>query len=142
MIVNLKKLVRDSPAKPFWKNFDGIYGLGPSTAKEVCTRFCLTKNLVNSEISAKKLEELSYFINDRLVLQIELQTIQKKQKNRHIELKTYKGNRYLLRLPANGQRTHSNAAFSRGLRSKKEDKKRPSRRESIKKKRPLFFHKI
>ena len=85
---------------------------------------------------------MSYFINDNLILQAELQTFQKKLKNRHVELRTYKGNRYSLRLPANGQRTHSNAAFSRGIRTKAEDRKKPSRRDSVRKKRPIFFPKI
>ena len=142
MIVNLKKLIRDNPAQLFWKNFKDIYGLGPSTAREICTRFALTTNLLNREIPRNKIDDIAYFINDNLVLQAELQTFQKKQKNRHIELRTYKGNRYSLRLPANGQRTHSNAAFSRGLRSKEGDRKKPSRRDSVRRRRPIFFPKI
>lgn len=142
MIVNLKKLIRDSPNKLFIYNFKRTYGLGSSTGKEICLRFSLTTNLTNREIPRGKIDEMSYFVNENLICQAELQTLEKKQKSRHIDLKTYKGNRYSLRLPANGQRTHSNAAFSRGLRTKKDDKKKPSRRESVRKKRPLFFPKV
>ena len=142
MIVNLRKLIRDNPNKLFVYNFKKIYGLGSATAREICLRFSLTANLLNKEIPVNKIEEMSYFVNENLVCQAELQALEKKQKSRHIELKTYKGNRYYLRLPANGQRTHSNAAFSRGIRTKKEDRKKPSRRESVRKKRPLFFPKV
>lgn len=142
MVVNLKKLIRDNPNRLFIYNFKKIYGLGSTTAKEICLRFSLTTNLLNKEIPLNKIEEMSYFVNENLICQAELQALEKKQRSRHIELKTYKGNRYSLRLPANGQRTHSNAAFSRGIRTKKEDRKKPSRRESVRKKRPLFFPKV
>ena len=140
MVISVLKMKKKTPKAPLWWALGKIYGIGFSTAKRICTKNGLTEILCG-ELSNKKAMKLSDFVNDNLITGLELGSFLKKKKDIQLNLNTYKGVRYRLNLPVNGQRTHSNASIGKKIRVKVlSDRKK--KKDKVRRKRPQFFPKV
>lgn len=93
-----------------------LYGIGPTTAKEICRRTqvdpaMLAKDLADSQIGAitKELQD-NYMVEGDLRRQV-AQNIR-----RLVAIGSYRGNRHKRGLPVRGQRTKTNARTRKGAR--------------------------
>ncbi len=91
-----------------------VYGIGPTTAKEILTKAKVeptvrVKNLTDAEIS-----RIQDIINETLTVEGELQRIVSTNIKRLRDIKSYRGERHARNLPSRGQRTRTNARTRRG----------------------------
>ncbi len=102
-----------------------IYGIGKSTAEEICDRTQLDpcKNADDlTEVEVKKIRDL---INEDYKVEGDLRREIAMNIKRLMDLGCYRGLRHRRGLPARGQRTHTNARTRKG----------PRRGQAIKKKK-------
>ena len=91
-----------------------VYGIGPKTSADILAAAKIeptvrTKNLTDAEIS--KIQEV---INEKLVVEGELQRIVSGNVKRLKDIGAYRGLRHKASLPSRGQRTKTNARTRRG----------------------------
>lgn len=94
-----------------------VYGIGPKSSSDILrianveptTR---VKNLTDSEISA-----IQEAINDKLLVEGELQRVVATNVKRLKDIGSYRGLRHKNNLPVRGQRTRTNARTKRGKKS-------------------------
>lgn len=91
-----------------------VYGIGPKTSQEILKSANVetttrVKNLTDAEIS--RIQEI---INDKLIVEGELQRIVSTNVKRLKDIKSYRGERHAKGLPSKGQRTRTNARTRRG----------------------------
>ena len=91
-----------------------IYGIGGSSAQKICDTIGLpsslrVKNLSDEQlISLRNIVEKEYQVEGELRRSVALDIKKKK------DIKCYQGLRHILKLPVNGQNTHSNARTRKG----------------------------
>lgn len=143
MIVNVLKLKKDNPNQPLCYTLTTVFGIGLSTAQAACAAKGIHKLSICKDISDKKARQIATFVNDNLLVDMYLGSFLKKKKDKHINSQTYKGTRYEMALPVNGQRTHSNASLGKKHRPSTNKVKASRRDFALKyKKRAQFFPKI
>ncbi|MDQ2973470.1 MAG: 30S ribosomal protein S13 [bacterium] len=91
-----------------------VYGIGPKTSSEILTTVKVdptvrVKNLTDDEVS-----RIQDYINDKHLVEGELQRIVTGNIKRLKEIKSYRGLRHSANLPSRGQRTRTNARTRRG----------------------------
>ncbi len=94
-----------------------VYGIGPKTSADILkisevdstTR---VKNLTDSEIS-----RIQDVINEKLIVEGELQRIVATNIKRLKDINSYRGIRHKIGLPSRGQRTRTNARTRRGRKT-------------------------
>jgi small subunit ribosomal protein S13 len=91
-----------------------VYGIGPRTSREVLQTAKVepvvrVKNLTDAEIS-----RIQDVINEKLVVEGELQRVITGNIKRLKDIKSYRGLRHQANLPTRGQRTRTNARTRRG----------------------------
>ncbi len=91
-----------------------VYGIGPKTSSEILTTVKVdptvrVKNLTDDEVS-----RIQDYINDKHLVEGELQRIVTGNIKRLKEIKSYRGLRHAANLPSRGQRTRTNARTRRG----------------------------
>ncbi|WP_341787598.1 30S ribosomal protein S13 [Rickettsia endosymbiont of Cantharis rufa] len=91
-----------------------IYGLGPTTASEICNKAKILKDkkvkeLTDQElISLRNIIESEYKVEGNLRREVTLNIKKKK------DIRCYQGLRHIRKLPVRGQNTHSNARTRKG----------------------------
>lgn len=91
-----------------------IYGIGPKSSQEILDEAKIepvvrVKNLTDAEIS--RIQEV---INEKFIVEGELQRIVSGNVKRLKDIKSYRGMRHQANLPSRGQRTRTNARTRRG----------------------------
>ena len=91
-----------------------VYGIGRKTSADILTKaevdFTVrVKNLTDQEVS-----RIQDVINDRHIVEGELQRVVTTNIKRLKDIKTYRGQRHSNNLPSRGQRTKTNARTRRG----------------------------
>ncbi|MDQ3094069.1 MAG: 30S ribosomal protein S13 [bacterium] len=91
-----------------------VYGIGPKTSSEILATVKVdptvrVKNLTDDEVS-----RIQDYINDKHLVEGELQRIVTGNIKRLKEIKSYRGLRHAANLPSRGQRTRTNARTRRG----------------------------
>ncbi len=91
-----------------------VYGIGPKTSDDILKAANVetttrVKNLTDAEIG--RIQEV---INDKLIVEGELQRIVSTNVKRLKDIKSYRGERHAKGLPSKGQRTRTNARTRRG----------------------------
>ncbi len=99
-----------------------IKGIGPTLAKDICTKLGISLNSYYNSLSPEKLDGLTSLLGTlripgRSSTPIEFALIQfnKKKILRLVELNTYRGRRHKQGYPVRGQRTRSNAQSAKRL---------------------------
>lgn len=93
-----------------------VYGIGPKTSNDILATAKVdpttrVKNLTDGEIS--KIQDV---INDKHMVEGELQRVVATNIKRLRDIKSYRGERHTKALPSRGQRTRTNARTRRGKR--------------------------
>ena len=94
-----------------------VYGIGPKTSGDVLKSAGVdsttrVKNLTDSEIS-----RVQDVINEKLIVEGELQRIVATNIKRLKDINSYRGLRHKIGLPSKGQRTRTNARTRRGKKT-------------------------
>ena len=91
-----------------------IYGVGPSTSKDLLTRLGIDPNTYVRDLTEDEISRLRDLIDDELTVEGDLRRERSQNVKRLMEIGTYKGLRHRRGLPANGQRTKTNARTRKG----------------------------
>jgi small subunit ribosomal protein S13 len=85
-----------------------VFGIGKALSCKICQRLGLSENIKLSKLNFRQMEKISILINNFYFGNSYKQIIQK-QKQRLVKISSYRGFRFKQKLPARGQRTHTNA---------------------------------
>lgn len=94
-----------------------VYGIGPRSSVDILAAAKVeptvrVKNLTDAEVS-----RIQDIINDKYMVEGELQRVVVTNIKRLKDIKSYRGERHSKNLPARGQRTRTNARTRRGKRT-------------------------
>jgi small subunit ribosomal protein S13 len=102
-----------------------IYGIGRSTAEEICQRAKLDPTTSSDDLSEVDVKNIRDLLNEEYKVEGDLRREIAMNIKRLMDLGCYRGLRHRRGLPARGQRTHTNARTRKG----------PRRGQAIKKKK-------
>ena len=91
-----------------------IYGIGPSTARRVCTDLGLSSDEKVRDLTDPEITKLRNYIDADLQVEGDLRRERSQAIKRLQEIGTYRGFRHRRGLPVNGQRTKTNARTRKG----------------------------
>ena len=94
-----------------------IYGIGKSTAFNICRKLGFSINLKIKDLTHEQVSEILRVIDSSdLILNNELKKLKSLTLKNLISIKSYRGLRRVRGLPVRGQRTHTNAKSARKSR--------------------------
>jgi small subunit ribosomal protein S13 len=94
-----------------------IYGIGPTTALEICRRANIPLGTRAKDLSEQQLSQIVHAIQDgKYVIEGDLRREIGLNLKRLQAIKCYRGIRHLRNLPVRGQRTQTNARTRKGPR--------------------------
>jgi small subunit ribosomal protein S13 len=91
-----------------------IYGIGPSTARKVCTELELSPDEKVRDLTDPEITKLRNYIDANLQVEGDLRRERSQAIKRLQEIGAYRGVRHRRGLPVNGQRTKTNARTRKG----------------------------
>ena len=91
-----------------------IFGIGRSTAKQVCRATDIDENTRVRDLTDEEVVRLRTWIDANLKVEGDLRRDVAQDIKRKIEINCYEGIRHRRSLPVHGQRTHTNARTRKG----------------------------
>lgn len=91
-----------------------IHGIGPSSAKEICTAVGIADARRINELSDAEVLAIREYIDGNLAVEGDLRREVAVNIKRLMDLGCYRGLRHRRQLPVRGQRTHTNARTRKG----------------------------
>jgi small subunit ribosomal protein S13 len=91
-----------------------IYGIGPSTARKICTQLELDPDEKVRDLTDEEVTRLRSFIDGDLQVEGDLRRDRAQAIKRLTEIGSYRGIRHRRGLPVRGQRTKTNARTRKG----------------------------
>jgi small subunit ribosomal protein S13 len=91
-----------------------IYGIGPTRAREICSRTDVDGNTRVRELTDEEVVRLRNDIDTNLRVEGDLRRDVSQDIKRKMEINCYQGVRHRKGLPVHGQRTHTNARTRKG----------------------------
>jgi small subunit ribosomal protein S13 len=91
-----------------------IYGIGQSTARKICAELGLSHDEKVRDLTDEEITKLRTYIDTNLEVEGELRRERSQAIKRLQEIGAYRGLRHRRGLPANGQRTKTNARTRKG----------------------------
>ena len=91
-----------------------IYGIGPSTAAKICDELDLSRDEKVRDLTDDEVTKLRTYIDGNLTVEGDLRRERTQAVKRLSEIGAYRGLRHRRGLPANGQRTKTNARSRKG----------------------------
>ncbi len=110
--------------KPIWVSLTYIYGVGETTARQVCDRAQVEPATKTQLLTDQQVVRLRQVLTDGYRVEGDLRRDTSMNIKRLMDLGCYRGLRHRRGLPVRGQRTHTNARTRKG-----------PRRQAIKKKK-------
>jgi small subunit ribosomal protein S13 len=101
-----------------------IYGIGPTTARQILEETAVNPDLRVHELSDDDVNKLRRVIESRHKVEGALRTEVSMNIKRLMDIGSYRGIRHRRGLPVRGQRTHTNARTRKGPRKTVAGKKR------------------
>ncbi|MBC7257886.1 MAG: 30S ribosomal protein S13 [Chloroflexi bacterium] len=101
-----------------------IYGIGPSTSREILARTGVNPDIRVKDLSESEIATLREFIDKNYRVEGDLRREVNMNIKRLTEIGCYRGLRHRRNLPVRGQRTRTNARTKRGARKTVPGKKR------------------
>lgn len=101
-----------------------IYGIGPTTAKEIIAATGVDPDIRVKDLSEEDLAKLRDYIQQNLKVEGDLHREVSQNVKRLMEIGCYRGLRHRRGLPVRGQRTHTNARTRKGPRKQIGGKKK------------------
>ncbi|MFO0547901.1 MAG: 30S ribosomal protein S13 [Polyangiaceae bacterium] len=93
-----------------------LYGIGPKTAKDICTKTGIPQNKRVEELSDAEVKAIRDILDAEFKVEGDLRREVQMNIKRLMDLGCYRGLRHRKGLPVNGQRTHTNARTRKGPR--------------------------
>ena len=90
-----------------------IYGLGNNLAEQICEQLNISSSVKCKNLNNNQLDRLTQCISQNYLTADHLKEKISKNKRHFISINSYRGFRYIERLPCRGQRTHGNAQTAR-----------------------------
>ncbi|OGC47511.1 30S ribosomal protein S13 [candidate division WS6 bacterium RIFOXYC1_FULL_33_10] len=100
--------------KRLWVSLMSIYGLGESSAKEICKETKLDENMLVKDMNEAQLDILRGYLDKNYEVEGELRQIIFRNIKRLKDIRSYRGLRHKIGLPVRGQRTRHNAHTRKG----------------------------
>ncbi len=100
--------------KRLWVALLGIYGVGETSAKEMCKKTRIDENTKIKDLSEVQLDVIRKYIEENFVVEGELRQDIFRDIKRLKDIRCYRGIRHKLGLPVRGQRTRHNARTRKG----------------------------
>jgi small subunit ribosomal protein S13 len=91
-----------------------IYGIGRTTATQVCTGTEIDPSTRVRDLTDEEVARLRAYIDDNVKVEGDLRRDVAQDIKRKIEIQCYQGIRHRRGLPVRGQRTHTNARTRKG----------------------------
>src|SRR5947207_14142046 len=91
-----------------------IYGIGPSTARQICAALGLSLDTKVRDLTDEEVTKLRNYIDSDLQVEGDLRRERSQAIKRLSEIGCYRGIRHRRGLPVNGQRTKTNARTRKG----------------------------
>ena len=91
-----------------------IYGVGPTSAQEICARADVDPNTRVRDLTDEEVVRLRNDIDANLRVEGDLRRDVSQDIKRKMEINCYQGVRHRKGLPVHGQRTHTNARTRKG----------------------------
>ena len=91
-----------------------IYGIGRTTAKQVCSGVGIDENTRVRDLTEEEVTRLRTWIDANLKVEGDLRRDVQNDIKRKMEIGSYQGIRHRRGLPVRGQRTHTNARTRKG----------------------------
>lgn len=101
-----------------------IYGIGPTTAKQIIAATGVDPSTRVKDLTEDELSKLRDYINENLTTEGDLHREVSQNIKRLMEIGCYRGLRHRRGLPVRGQRTHTNARTRKGPRKQIGGKKK------------------
>lgn len=105
-----------------------IYGIGPSTARQICERTRVNPNVRVRELSEEEVARLREVIDKEFTVEGDLRREVNQNIKRLMDIQSYRGLRHRRGLPVHGQRTRTNARTKRGTRKTVAGKKKAGKK--------------
>lgn len=104
--------------RPLWQCLCNIPGIGKKTALKVCKILGLHSETRWKDLSTKQIRSLDRWLQTKRTSPLgnDFRRIQRKEKEKHINMGSYKGIRLRLGLPVRGQNTHNNRRTARMIK--------------------------
>ena len=101
-----------------------IYGIGSTSAKEICAKASLDPSTKIDELTDGEVKKIRDIIESEYRVEGDLRREIQMSIKRLMDLGCYRGLRHRRGLPARGQRTHTNARTRKGPRKRMVQRKR------------------
>ena len=93
-----------------------IYGIGPSTAREILAALGLSPDEKIKDLTDEEVTKLQRYIDENYQVEGDLRRERQQAIKRLTEIGAYRGIRHRRGLPVNGQRTKTNARSRKGAK--------------------------
>ena len=91
-----------------------VYGIGPTIAEKIISQTNIIDNPKGKDLTENDLDKIRAVIDNSYTVEGDLRVERNLNIRRLIDIGSYKGTRHRKNLPANGQRTKTNARTKRG----------------------------
>ena len=111
--------IKLNETKNLTASFKNVYGINLKSASQIYKLLGLNlkKKWQLNNLSVKQIHQIKLYLPDIILFDSDLKRTISIEKEKFLELKCYKRNRFLLNLPTHGQRTRSNAKTRRKLKN-------------------------
>ncbi len=93
-----------------------LYGIGPTTANEICRRTQVDPAMLAKDLNDSQLSAITKELQDNYMVEGDLRRQVAQNIRRLVAIGSYRGNRHKRGLPVRGQRTKTNARTRKGAR--------------------------
>ena len=100
--------------KKVWVSLMSIYGIGEASAKKICEKSNVNKDVLVEDLSETELDKIRKVIESNFTVEGELRQDTFRNIKRLKDIRAYRGIRHKLGLPVRGQRTRHNARTRKG----------------------------
>ncbi len=114
----------DLPNKHLYVALTYIFGIGRTTAKEICDKTKIDPNKKANDLSTEEISELRNVIENEYKVEGRLRTEISLNIKRLMDIGCYRGLRHRKGLPVRGQRTRTNARTRKGKKKTVAGKKK------------------
>jgi len=105
-----------------------IFGIGKSTAQQLCDDLGLDRDTKVSELTEDEVNQIRQYVDQHLTIEGDLRRDVQNDIKRKIEIGCLQGVRHRKGLPVRGQRTHTNARTRKGPKRTVANKKKAVRK--------------
>ncbi len=105
-----------------------IYGIGKTTAQQVCDQLGLDRDTKVSDLTEDEVNQIRQYVDQNLTIEGDLRRDVQNDIKRKIEIGCLQGVRHRKGLPVRGQRTHTNARTRKGPKRTVANKKKAVRK--------------